>query len=98
MYNELRGEYSETLINKLESRREDLLENIPEWERDCFKAQSQMVNINFKILQNQWLMLSCMSSVILNNFNSPILDVDGEKGTFSSVLKFKNIGRGETVY
>lgn len=92
IYNKLVGESSESSINKLESWREDLQENISieEWVKACTKAQLQTVNTRLRFLQYNWLMRSYMTPVKLNKFYNTIPDVcikcDKEKGTFFHCL------------
>lgn len=92
IYNKLVGESSESSVNKLESWREDLQENISieEWEKACTKAQLQTVNTRLRFLQYNWLMRSYMTPVKLNKFYNTIPDVcikcDKEKGTIFHCL------------
>lgn len=58
----------ESTIDRLEAWRLDLQEDIQEadWEKACFKAQKQSINMRIKLLKYKWLMRTYITLVKLN--------------------------------
>lgn len=67
----------ESSFRKMEAWIIDIKEDIQEadWERACFKAQTQSVNTKFKLLQYKWLMRTYLTPCRLNHIYPNVPDI-----------------------
>lgn len=99
-YNLLLAHSTETTVDKLNTWKMDLQEEIDEedWNEACLKAQKQTINTRFKLLQYKWLMRVYITPATLHHISAKIPDTCSkclnEKGTlFHCLWKCKHINK-----
>lgn len=77
VYNLLLSASTDNTDSKLRAWTDDLTTNISkeDWEIACAKAQKQLINTRFRLLQYKWLMRTYVTPELLHKYNHNIPDI-----------------------